>query len=73
MTTCFRNAKIIFPDCIREGSVVTEDGIITKVQLGAECTLQGDQVVDCKGMYLSPGFIDIHNHGAGGYDFMDSE
>lgn len=73
MTTCFRNAKIIFPDCIREGSVVTEDGIIQQIQLGAECTLTGDNVVDCKGMYLSPGFIDIHNHGAGGYDFMDSE
>lgn len=73
MTTCFRNAKIIFPDCIREGSVVTEDGIIQQIQLGAECTLTGDSVVDCKGMYLSPGFIDIHNHGAGGYDFMDSE
>ena len=73
MTTCYRNAKIIFPDCIHEGSVVTEDGIIKQIQLGAECTLHGDTVVDCKGMYLSPGFIDIHNHGAGGYDFMDSE
>ena len=73
MTTCYRNAKIIFPDCIQEGSVVTENGIIKNIQLGTECTLTGDRVIDCKGMYLSPGFIDIHNHGAGGYDFMDSE
>lgn len=73
MTTCYRNAQIIFPDCIREGSVVTKNGIICHIQLGKDCTLGGDQILDCKGMYLSPGFIDIHNHGAGGYDFMDSE
>lgn len=73
MTTCYRNAQIIFPDCIREGSVITENGIICHIQLGKECTIGGDQILDCKGMYLSPGFIDIHNHGAGGYDFMDSE
>ena len=28
--------------------------------------------VDAQGMYLSPGFIDLHTHGAGGHDFMDA-
>lgn len=29
------------------------------------------KVTDVNGGYISPGFIDIHTHGAGGYDFMD--
>jgi N-acetylglucosamine-6-phosphate deacetylase len=29
------------------------------------------QIIDAKGNYISPGFIDIHIHGGGGHDFMD--
>ena len=27
--------------------------------------------IDAEGMFVSPGFIDIHVHGGGGFDFMD--
>ncbi len=27
--------------------------------------------IDVKGSFISPGFIDIHTHGGGGFDFMD--
>ncbi|MFW5986517.1 MAG: N-acetylglucosamine-6-phosphate deacetylase, partial [Halanaerobiales bacterium] len=30
------------------------------------------EVIDGRDCYLSAGFIDIHIHGAGGYDTMDS-
>ena len=30
------------------------------------------QVIDAKAKYVSPGFIDIHIHGSGGYDTMDA-
>jgi len=30
------------------------------------------QIIDAKGNYVSPGFIDIHIHGSGGYDTMDA-
>lgn len=33
----------------------------------------GDDVFDATGLYVLPGFIDIHSHGAVGVDFMDAD
>jgi len=54
------------------GSVVVEDGRIADV-LGnsAPDIAGGDRVIDAEGLYLSPGFVDIHVHGADGADVMD--
>lgn len=65
------NGKIITPfRVIENGLVLVEDGRITYV--GLDDINQGDyRVIDAGGNYVSPGFIDIHTHGGGGYDFMD--
>ena len=34
--------------------------------------MTGAPSIDGGGLYLSPGFIDIHVHGGGGHDFMDA-
>ena len=70
MRTVFINGKVILPDAILNGyNVLVEDKIISEIT-GVDIP-NADQIVDLKGRYLSPGFIDIHTHGAGGHDFMD--
>lgn len=72
MRTVFKNAIIITPYRKVAGSVVVEDGKITQVIAGDCVDIQAeDEVIDAQGKYLSPGFIELHTHGAGGHDFMD--
>ncbi|WP_069998344.1 N-acetylglucosamine-6-phosphate deacetylase [Cellulosilyticum sp. I15G10I2] len=63
-----KNCKIIYTDRIEDGSVLLKNGKIAKVN--PELTTY-DEVIDAKGLYLSPGFIDVHIHGAGGHDTME--
>lgn len=63
----FINAKVVFNDCIRDKVVLADGGKI----VGICDTVNGaDDVTDCAGLYLSPGFVDIHVHGGGGYSAM---
>ena len=67
------NARIILPDSVEDGWVLVEDGRIAEVGTGeAPLPLQAESY-DCGGMYLSPGFIEMHSHGGGGHDFMDGD
>jgi N-acetylglucosamine-6-phosphate deacetylase len=51
--------------------VIVEDSLIIEVFQGSFDKQAGDVVIDVKNHYLSPGFIELHTHGAGGADFMD--
>ena len=62
-----KNAKIIYKDRIEEGSVQIIDGKIASIH----SVCDDDEVIDAHGLYLAPGFIDIHIHGAGGKDTME--
>lgn len=71
MKTLIKNGWIITPDRISEGALVLEGGKIAGIlPLGAELPSDAE-VIDAEGNYVSPGFIDMHTHGAGGADFMD--
>ncbi len=64
-----KSDKIILEDRIFDGYVYFEDGIITDVTAEER---PADEVYDMTGYYVSPGFIDIHAHGGGGYRFEGS-
>ncbi|MBW9151231.1 N-acetylglucosamine-6-phosphate deacetylase [Clostridium estertheticum] len=72
------NGKLIMKDRIIYNSVIVFDlkiiGIIDNDnfhQYKEECR-EEINVIDAKGRFVSPGFIDIHIHGSGGYDTMDA-
>lgn len=68
------NCKVIFPDHIGENSAIICQGKIIKDILPMAALIIGvnDEIINAKGKYVSPGFIDIHTHGGGGHDFMDA-
>lgn len=68
MVTSIVNGKIILPDGICSGVLVMDGGTIKGV---VDNVPPGSEVIDAEGDYISPGFIDMHTHGAGGADFMD--
>jgi N-acetylglucosamine-6-phosphate deacetylase len=68
----FINADIYTPRRIVNNGVVTVKGKkITGVGTKGEFDLKGAGIVDVRGHYLVPGFVDIHVHGGGGSDFID--
>jgi len=67
----FKNARLIFPDGIRDGlEVFVENGKITAIREQTHAGSEG--VVDLNESYLAPGFVDLHIHGALGRDTMEA-
>lgn len=53
------------------GNVVLKDGVIGYVGTDDPQVPDEARIINAKGLYVAPGFIDMHTHGAGGADFMD--
>jgi len=72
------NGKLIMRDRIMQDSVIIFDKKIIDIMSKDSFSQykrenkEDIQVIDAKNRYVSPGFIDIHIHGSGGYDTMDA-
>ncbi len=66
----YQNADVVTDGAVLGlRDVVCENGrILENCPAG---TGRGDEIRDLCGAYLAPGFIDLHCHGAGGYEFID--
>ncbi len=67
----FTNARLIFPDAVRDGlELVISDGKITELRQAGY--IGEKDIVDLGGNYVAPGFVDLHVHGAMGRDTMEA-
>jgi N-acetylglucosamine-6-phosphate deacetylase len=68
------NARIVTPQGIVEQAWLhIRDGLIAEIGSGQPPELPNTNTFDAQGASLLPGFIDVHVHGGGGYDFMDTD
>ncbi len=70
MKTVIANGIVLTPDeRIDGGSVTVEEGRILLVERGRSAA---PPTIDARGCFVIPGFIDVHVHGADGFDTMDA-
>ena len=69
MLTRIINGILVSDSQCKYGDLVFRDGKITTAAAADE---KADCIIDAKNCYVCPGFIDIHTHGAGGYDYLDN-
>ena len=74
MSLCIQNAHVVAPG--RDLGVIDvrvgADGRIAAAGGADAAPRSGDRVLDARGQTLIPGFVDIHSHGRGGFDFCDA-
>ncbi len=68
-----KNAQLVLREEVIEGSLLFGERI-EKINEGNYHNITDDnlEIIDAEGSYLTPGFIDIHTHGAIGHDVMDA-
>ena len=72
--TIIKNAHVISPDVdLANATIVIEGKRIKSVSARPVSEKGATTVVDVKGQYVMPGFIDVHTHGALTYDFCDAD
>jgi len=66
------NGKVVTNNTVLEKDVLLSDGKIEAL-VGRDALTYGYEEIDCKDLFVSSGFVDIHQHGGGGSDYMDDD
>lgn len=70
MVTQIINGNVVLPTKLVKTNLEIEDGIITAISDNLK-TSKSAQVIDAKGKYIVPGFIDLHTNGIAGFDLTN--
>ncbi len=68
MNKVLKNGNVLIDGKIMTKTLVLKNGKISKILDEYSENLNSDTVIDCTGLYVFPGFIDIHVHGGDGAD-----
>ncbi len=70
MITAIKNGRVIVGNKVLDNvTVYIENGKILDI---TDAPISADTEIDACKNFVAPGFIDIHIHGAAGYDFLDN-
>lgn len=69
----FRDVRLSTPDGLAQGWLQTSGTTIASVGTGAPPAAGDAVTIDGRGLTLLPGFIDVHTHGALGFEVMDAD
>lgn len=67
----YKNANVVLEESIKQLCIMTDNGKI--VEIAEQIENDNAEIIHCDGLYLTPGFADIHVHGGGGYSAMSND
>lgn len=74
MSLKIEHAHLVLPyQVLQDAWLISREGKITAYGCGVSPQQTFSTVLDAKGQYLTPGFVDLHVHGGAGADFRDGE
>jgi N-acetylglucosamine-6-phosphate deacetylase len=72
-TLAFDGARLLLPAGLSQCGLICEDGRIVALTDTDAPVPTDARVIDCRGLLLAPGLIDIHVHGGGGHSLMTDD
>ncbi len=68
------NCRLAFSDFMVPGAVLLENGTIARLWLDEQPSgISSVRELDCGGLIVAPGLVDIHNHGGLTHDFVAAD